>query len=237
LKNSNAAPHGGQELLVQAIGPALVTAYGQPVPSARLKEQDYVLLYFSAGWCGPCREFTPNLVNFYSEHRNADFEVVLVSSDQSPNAMLAYMREAQMPFTAVPYERVEGSQLKARYGRSGIPHLVVVDRQGEVVVGSVGDEPRVSPLQVLQEFRELIEAEVGDVAEPDEPEEELQVRGPRQWNTTDGRYSVVASLVSVADGIVRLRLEEGQTVNVPLERLSQEDRQYVRQYLARAEGN
>ena len=49
----------------------------------------------------------------------------------------------------------------------------------------------------------------------------------RKWTSNDGRYSVEAELVELADGRVRLKKAEGATVTVPLERLSEADRQFL----------
>ena len=49
----------------------------------------------------------------------------------------------------------------------------------------------------------------------------------RKWTSKDGRFSTEAELVEVADGKVKLQKESGETVTVPLERLSMADRRYV----------
>jgi hypothetical protein len=49
----------------------------------------------------------------------------------------------------------------------------------------------------------------------------------RKWTSNDGKYSVEAELVELADGRVRLKKAEGATVTVSLERLSEADRQFL----------
>ena len=46
-------------------------------------------LYFSAHWCGPCRKFTPKLVEYYNKivGEHPEFEIIFVSSDKSADAM------------------------------------------------------------------------------------------------------------------------------------------------------
>ena len=50
-------------------------------------------LYFSAGWCPPCRAFSPRLAEFAKCHAD-DLVVVFVSSDYSEQEMKAYVRHA-----------------------------------------------------------------------------------------------------------------------------------------------
>ena len=56
-----------------------------PYAAPELAQTKYFALYFSAGWCGPCHQFTPKLVQFYQEMKPKypGFEVVFVSQDES----------------------------------------------------------------------------------------------------------------------------------------------------------
>lgn len=49
----------------------------------------------------------------------------------------------------------------------------------------------------------------------------------RKWTSKDGRFSTEAELIEVADGKVTLKKESGDTITVPLDRLSMADRRYV----------
>ena len=49
----------------------------------------------------------------------------------------------------------------------------------------------------------------------------------RTWTDDTGQYTVEAELVEVRDGIVFLRKTDGSVSPVPLDRLSEADRQYI----------
>eukprot|EP00727_Mastigamoeba_balamuthi_P006748 m51a1_g2694 DNA-dependent protein kinase catalytic subunit (2648) ;mRNA; r:766654-782327 len=85
----------------------------------------HVLLYFSG--------FTPVLAKFYEEHHKAhDFEVVFVSSDRDPESFGEYYGE--MPWLALPFEdRNRKAALSQRFKVGGIPTLIVLDRDGNLI--------------------------------------------------------------------------------------------------------
>ncbi|MDP7574967.1 MAG: hypothetical protein QF723_07650, partial [Phycisphaerales bacterium] len=59
----------------------------------------------------------------------------------------------KMPFPAVPYERRDTSGIKKKYGARGIPNLVWLDGQDEVVKGSYEKGSYVGPQTVLSAFK------------------------------------------------------------------------------------
>ncbi|KAG5471414.1 hypothetical protein LSCM1_01500 [Leishmania martiniquensis] len=69
-----------------------------------LKDAEYVLIYFSAHWCPPCRAFTPLLKKFYEDHHTKKkFEVVFMSMDQSEEEMMQYFRASHGDYYCMPY--------------------------------------------------------------------------------------------------------------------------------------
>ncbi|KFP16516.1 Nucleoredoxin-like 2 [Egretta garzetta] len=113
-------------------GRLLVSKDGRSVDPEEALQNKVVGLYFSAGWCSPCRDFTPVLCDFYTElledtQPPAPFEVVFISSDHSAEEMAGYMRAMHGDWLALPFD------LKKKYNITAIPKLVIVKQTGEVI--------------------------------------------------------------------------------------------------------
>lgn len=96
-------------------------------------ENKVVALYFSASWCPPCQEFTPRLVGIYTEaqRKHKDFELIFVSHDKTIEQFQDYF--VLMPWSAVPFEdKQRRERLADKFGIRGIPHLVLLDKNGIV---------------------------------------------------------------------------------------------------------
>lgn len=102
--------------------------------------KEFVLLYASAHWCGPCRQFTPMLVNWYRSLRTKNVEVVFLSADRDENGFRDYYKD--MPWLAVPYDDDARESLMGHIRVSGIPRLVVLDgKTGRIIVdNAVGQQ-------------------------------------------------------------------------------------------------
>ncbi|KAJ0983793.1 hypothetical protein J5N97_002149 [Dioscorea zingiberensis] len=110
----------------------LVRHNGDQVKISDLKGKT-VALYFSASWCGPCRRFTPKLVEVYGElaSKGEQFEVVFVSGDEDEESFNGYF--AKMPWLAVPFADAKTrDSLNDLFKVRGIPHMVVLNESGVV---------------------------------------------------------------------------------------------------------
>ena len=140
-----------------------------PFAAPDLPQAKYIALYYSAGWCGPCHQFTPDLVKFYNEMKPQypDFEIVFVSRDQSPNAMEKYMGEMAMPWPALRYSAGKSNSALNKYAGPAIPCLVLVNEKGEVLSDSFAGTNYLGPHKVMNDLKKLLTGESGGVAPSD----------------------------------------------------------------------
>lgn len=95
-----------------------------------LADKKVVGLYFSASWCGPCRQFTPQLAEFYkkmNKKHKGKFEIIWISGDRSEQEFVGYYQK--MPWLAVPANVASQvyQKLSPLYKVRGIPHMVFLD--------------------------------------------------------------------------------------------------------------
>ena len=91
-----------------------------------------VLVYFSAHWCPPCRQFTPILKKWYKDVNavTKKVEIVFVSLDQDQAKFDEYY--GSMNFAAAKYDKSKIATIQAKIPFTGIPLLVVLNKDGSV---------------------------------------------------------------------------------------------------------
>jgi nucleoredoxin len=93
-------------------------------------------LYYTAGWCPPCRTFNPVLLEFYNDVNYPDkrFEIIQISSDQDEIAFNEYF--GGMPWVSIPFNDPRIKSLKQKFKVTGIPILLLLNRDGTLAHGT-----------------------------------------------------------------------------------------------------
>lgn len=93
-----------------------------------------IAFYFSAHWCGPCRNFTPRLAERYQKliEEGEKFEIIFVSADETDDEAMDYFKT--MPWKMLHFDQRDlESQLSQRFEVRGIPSLVLVESDGTLI--------------------------------------------------------------------------------------------------------
>lgn len=137
--------------------PAIFDATGNIVKPDYIKSQKYLILYFSASWCGPCHRFNPTFIKWYNENGGKkDFEVILVGSDKDTEGVKDYMKKSEFPWLAFEMQGEKFIEIKKKFGGKGIPCVAVLDENDNLVAHSYVNGEYVGPLEPLNKYLELI---------------------------------------------------------------------------------
>jgi thiol-disulfide isomerase/thioredoxin len=95
-----------------------------------------VLVDFWATWCGPCVAEIPNVLEQYEKYHKDGFEVVGISLDQERETLEKFVTEQKLPWPIL-FEEPKGDgwqhPLATFYGISGIPTVILIGRDGNVI--------------------------------------------------------------------------------------------------------
>ncbi len=122
----------------------------RPYPADELKRVRIFAFYYSAFWCGPCRQFTPKLVEYYQrvKVKHPELEIIFVSGDHTAASMQTYMEKTGMPFPAITFDAIKASSVR-QYAGGSIPWLSLVNASGEPISSNAKTKQYVAPIEIL----------------------------------------------------------------------------------------
>lgn len=98
-----------------------------------LAASKYFIFYYTASWCGPCHQYTPELVDFYKSKKNPNFEIIVITGDTDEAAMEEYAKESKMPWLFLEMKKVETFEKNFPHKVTGIPSVITCDFEGNIV--------------------------------------------------------------------------------------------------------
>ncbi len=104
---------------------------GEQVNLANFKGKA-VLIDFWATWCGPCLRAMPDLIETYSEYHDQGFEIIGISLDKNQSLLEKYMQDKGITWQQYYDGLGWSNKMAKRFGVRGIPHIVLIDKNGAV---------------------------------------------------------------------------------------------------------
>ncbi|MDR2785093.1 MAG: TlpA family protein disulfide reductase [Treponema sp.] len=126
---------------------------GRTVTLGALKGK-VVFLNFWATWCPPCREEMPSMEILYRRFHDQGLEFIAVDIMESGKAVSAFLSDNNLTFPAAldSNGRVSGS-----YGIQAIPASFIIDRDGKIILYTVGGRNWNTPA-IIAAFGELLKS-------------------------------------------------------------------------------
>jgi thiol-disulfide isomerase/thioredoxin len=108
-----------------------------------------VLVDFWATWCGPCVAEIPNMLEQYEKYHDKGFEVVGISLDEEKDKVDAFVADKKIPWPILYAGKGWQDPVAQFYGISGIPQLILIGRDGNVITLNARGEALVKKLAEL----------------------------------------------------------------------------------------
>ena len=97
----------------------------------------YLLLYFWASWCEPCRLLNPKLVRLYNQYKEHGFDIIGISLDKNKNEWTRALRSDTLRWTQMSDLKFWQSEGAKVYSVQTIPHMVLLDKEGKILVQGI----------------------------------------------------------------------------------------------------
>ena len=126
-------------LFIAACGEGPVAVVGNPAPdfdTVDLKGDVWslsdlkgkvVFVNFWATWCAPCREEMPSMQRLYEKMPKDKFEMIALFNNDKKPAVRNFVSQLGLTF---PIWSDESNIIGARYGLTGLPETLIVDKKG-----------------------------------------------------------------------------------------------------------
>lgn len=114
-----------------------------------------VLLDFWAEWCGPCKIAAPTVISLYKNYKDKGLIVFGVNLDDKKDIekVMSYVKNEKIPYPIL----LEGFPVASKYGVTGIPKFVLIDKEGKIafeIVGAVNNLENILKINIESLLKE-----------------------------------------------------------------------------------
>jgi thiol-disulfide isomerase/thioredoxin len=97
-----------------------------------------VYLHFWATWCGPCLKELPTINELSEKISNKPIEIVNVCMDNNPDGWKEIVKREKLKGTNLICQGKWADLLKNSYSINGVPHYVLIDKNGLLIANACG---------------------------------------------------------------------------------------------------
>jgi len=116
----------------------------------------YVLVKFTATWCGPCKIQIPVMREAYEKYHDKGLEIVSVYVRGDAETIKQSLEQEKLPWTVISEpltEKAGQPPFGKTFGIRGVPTMLIVDKEGKVLATDTRDA------RLKQELKKLFDVE------------------------------------------------------------------------------
>jgi len=102
---------------------------GSKLDMAKLKGKGIVILDFWASWCGPCAVAMPEVAAVADSYPRRDVRLIAINQGENFRAIRSYLKATGLKVEVAVDTAAATREL---YGARGLPHLVVIGKDGKI---------------------------------------------------------------------------------------------------------
>ena len=115
---------------------------------SQFKGKKDVLMVFGATWCPYCVQEIPELKSIYKEYADGNVKLLYINIQESEQKLRSFVKKHGIPYTVLLDMKGEVAGL---YNVRGIPHQVIVNKDGYIVYE--GPHPSGGLLPLLKKIK------------------------------------------------------------------------------------
>ncbi|MDR0704829.1 MAG: TlpA family protein disulfide reductase [Planctomycetaceae bacterium] len=96
----------------------------------------FVLVKFTASWCGPCKAEIPGMISAYEKYHDKGFEIVSIYVSDKLPATKKVVEDEKIPWICLSEELTEKAGLPLqgkKYAIAGVPTMFLVGKDGKII--------------------------------------------------------------------------------------------------------
>ena len=111
----------------------------------------YILLEFSASWCGWCKLEVPYLKQLYEKTKGKNFVMLTVNLDEKRSKWEEDVKAHQLPWPVISDLKGFNGGMSALYNIGGIPMTYLISPEGKILKKGLRREPMIQYITTLLE--------------------------------------------------------------------------------------
>ncbi|WP_431242421.1 TlpA family protein disulfide reductase [Flavobacterium sp. P21] len=125
---------------------------------ADFKGKKYILIDFWASWCAPCREELPYIKELYKNYKSQGFEIISVTKDEKSDLWKKAIEKEKIQSWKHVSILENQSTVDKDYFVNGIPHKVLIDKNG-IIIGKWKGSGENNKHDLQRQLKSIFEAQ------------------------------------------------------------------------------